>query len=175
MASQQLILRTDKRITPQPTGPGGWTTPPSGLVFPNLTGPITDGDYYKWTLDLDFDGPATQEVQNNFFSYGYGWDCIFSPFKGNKPDGMYFFFGLNPYLRLLNLGTAQTIFIGRGKSGNDNPWWVGGGAFTVSGDHKSGTMTYTGNYYCSNAKSIDISCSGNIAEIDFTVSKYITS
>ena len=177
MAPQQLTLRTDKKFVPRPLTQDDWSSDPTGLVFPTITDPVDDEGYYKWLINLDFDGGASEDVENNFMSYSQLWDHVVSPYNGSRPDGMYFFFGLHLYLKMPGSDVMQgaTIYIGRGKSGSQNPWWVGGGGFTVSGDHKSGTMTYLGGVYCTNAKNIEIYSSGNVGEIDFYINKYTTS
>jgi len=177
MSTQQLIMYTDKRLQPVPFTPGDFMAPPlKGMVFAKVSDPVDSGNYYKWTLELAFDGEASSEVQNNFFRYGIGWDHIFSPYKGDKPDGMYFFFAIWLYFWSADGGATNTnIYIGRGKSGSQNPWWAGNGGFTVSDDHKSATFTFSGNFFCTNAKTIECTTGGNVGEIDFYINKYITS
>jgi len=174
---QQLIMRTSKNLWPKLFPSDGWADPPAGVVFPHIADQTDEGDTYKWTIELNWGGGATQDAKNNFIDYCQGWNNVFSPYTSNQPDGVYFFFGL--YLMLdmpcSQLSTGKYMFIGRGKSGKDNPWWAGGPDFSVPGNHKSATFTIPGGPYCTNAQNIEVKSGGNVGELDFRVNKYITS
>jgi len=176
MSTQQLTMYTDKKLVPVPQNSGDWNSIPYGMVFPSRADPVDAGDYYKWVIETDFDGEASQKVQDSFFNRCASWATTFSPYNGERPDGMYFFFGLWLYINMpCGGGYGSLIYIARGKSGKENPWWSGSGGFTVSGDHKSATITYLGGSTCTNAKTIEIISDGNVGEINFYINKYTTS
>jgi len=173
---QQLIMRTSKSLRPDLFTPGDWTYPPAGMVFPHIADQTDEGDTYKWTIELNWGGDATQDAKNNFIGYCQGWNNVFSPYTSKQPDGVYFFFGLFLMLDMpcSALSTGKYMYIGRGKSGKGNPWWAGGSNFSVPDNHMSATFRIPGGRYCTNAKSIEIKSGGNIGELDFWVNKYIT-
>ena len=71
--------------------------------------------------------------------------------------------------------TTAFMFIGRGKSGKDNPWWAGGVDFIVSGNHESGIWTYRADILCANTKNISIKSAEDENSINFYINKLLTT
>lgn len=87
-----------------------------------------------WTITLGADRKNSAPVADNFNMVTGGSGHQFAPNGGGgSPKDLNFFFGVEITFRTTAGDVVVPVYLGQGKSGFSNNWWIGGNAVVNTG------------------------------------------